>query len=98
MNAALELVAPGGMILLFGDYGAARADFLWNHLLHREMERIGSNASAGAWPEALRLAVEGDLPLDRLITHRIPAKQFRECIELMRSHRHEGNEVVLEWQ
>jgi threonine dehydrogenase-like Zn-dependent dehydrogenase len=98
MNAALELVAPCGRILLLGDYDQARADFLWNHLLHREMELIGSNASAGAWPEAVRLAVEGDLPLDRLITHRIPAKQFREGIELMRSHRHEGIKVVFEWQ
>jgi 2-desacetyl-2-hydroxyethyl bacteriochlorophyllide A dehydrogenase len=97
MNAALELVASCGRILLLGDYDAARADFPWNHLLHREMELIGSNASAGAWPEAVRLAVQGDLPLDRLITHRLPSERFREGIELMRSRSGEVIKVVLEW-
>ena len=98
MNAALELVARCGRILILGDYGPARADFPWNRLLHREMELIGSNASAGAWPEAVRLAVGGDLPLDRLVTHRLPSEQFREGIELVRS-RHSGViKVVLEWK
>ena len=97
MNAALELVARCGRILLLGDYDQARADFPWNHLLHREMELIGSNASADAWPEAVQLAVQGDLPLDRLITHRLPSERFREGIELMRSRRGEVIKVVLEW-
>ena len=62
------------------------------------MELIGSNASAGAWPEAVRLAVGGDLPLDRLVTHRLPSERFREGIELVRS-RHSGViKVVLEWK
>jgi L-iditol 2-dehydrogenase len=59
ITAALEVAARGGHVLVLGDYSAARADFAWNHLLHRELELIGSNASAGAWPEAVRLATEG---------------------------------------
>ena len=114
VNAALELAAPCGRILILGDYGRARADFPWNHLLHREMELIASNASAGAWPEAVRLAVESDLstspfaslkdklkaslPLDRLVTHRLPSDRFREGIELVRSRRSEALKVVLEWK
>ena len=35
----------------------ARASFPWNRILLGELELIGSNASAGAWPEAVRLAV-----------------------------------------
>lgn len=98
MNAALELIASCGRILLLGDYGRTRADFLWNRLLHREMELIGSNASAGAWPEAVRLAVEGDLPLDRLVMHRLPSERFREGIELVRGRHSEVVKVVLEWE
>ena len=37
-------------------YGRGRAAFLWNRILHKELEIIGSNASAGAWPEAVHLA------------------------------------------
>ena len=97
MKAALELVRPGGRILILGDYGEARADFPWNHLLHREMELIGSNASAGAWPEAVRLAVKDGLPLDMLVTHRLPAERFQEGFALMRDRRSNVIKIVLEW-
>ncbi len=97
MQASLDLVAQGGRILVLGDYAGARADFPWNHLLHQEIELIGSNASAGAWPEAVRLAVSGELSLERLISHRLLAAQFAEGIELMRSRRGDVIKVVLKW-
>jgi len=97
MRTALELVQAGGRILVLGDYGEARADFPWNHLLHREMELIGSNASAGAWPEAVWLAVRDRLPLDMLVTHRLPAERFQEGFALMRDRRSNVIKVVLEW-
>ena len=97
MAAALELAARQGKILVIGDYGSGRADFPWNHLLHRELELIGSNASAGAWPEAVRLATAARLPLERLVTQRLPAARFAEGVELVRSRRPDVIKVVLEW-
>jgi 2-desacetyl-2-hydroxyethyl bacteriochlorophyllide A dehydrogenase len=96
-QTALEVTAPEGHIVILGDYGEARSNFRWNHLLHHEIELIGSNASAGAWPEAVRLAVSGELPLQRLVTHQLPAKCFAEGIELVRSRRDDVIKVVLEW-
>jgi len=58
---------------------------------------IGSNASSEAWPEATKLAVEGKLPLEKLITHRIPAVEFVRGIELMRSRSNDVIKVVMEW-
>jgi len=98
MSAALKLVAHEGKILILGDYGSLTADFPWNDLLHREIELIGSNASAGAWDEAVRLAVEEKLPLHRLVTHRLPAERFAEGMELVRSKRSDVVKVVLEWE
>ena len=66
ITAALDVAAKEGKVLVIGDYGSARAGFPWNHLLHRELELIGSNASAGAWDEAVALAVSGEVPLGRL--------------------------------
>ncbi|MBN1138823.1 MAG: zinc-binding dehydrogenase [Anaerolineae bacterium] len=97
LQAALDLVSPGGRVLVVGDYDEARADFAWNHLLHNEIELIGSCASAGAWPEAVRLAVEGALPLASLVTQRLPAAQFPQGIAMARSHRGDVIKVVLEW-
>jgi len=97
IQAGLDTVTRCGRILVLGDYHGARAGFAWNHLLLQEIELIGSNASAGAWPEAVRLATEGQLPLARLVTHRLPAARFAEGVELMRSHQADVVKVVLEW-
>lgn len=96
-EAALALAAPGAHALVMGDYDDARAAFPWNHLLHQEIELIGSNASAGAWPEAVRLAVAGRLPLERLVTHRLPAERFAEGVALLQSRQGDVVKVVLEW-
>jgi 2-desacetyl-2-hydroxyethyl bacteriochlorophyllide A dehydrogenase len=97
MKRAISLIAPCGKILVLGDYKKTCADFFWNTLLHKEIEMLGSNASAGAWPEAVRLAVEGKLPLEKLITQQIPAGRFAEGVELMRSRRGDVIKVVMEW-
>src|SRR5262249_15461556 len=74
---ARKLVGRGSQLVLIGDY-TTRTDFPWKLFIRHELEISGSNASAGAWDEAVKLAVEGRLPLDRLITHRFPAQQFEE--------------------
>lgn len=96
-QAGLELAGLGGHVLLLGDYGDGCASFRWNRLLHGEIELIGSNASAGAWPEAVRLAVSGELPLACLISHRLPAVHFAEGIQLARGHAPDVVKIVLEW-
>jgi 2-desacetyl-2-hydroxyethyl bacteriochlorophyllide A dehydrogenase len=97
-HAALELAACEGKMLMLGDYSTARAEFPLTHFLQREVVLIPTNASAGAWPEAVRLAVEDALPLDRLITHRLPADRFEEGMDLVRSRRGDVLKVILEWQ
>lgn len=96
MQACLDLTGRGGKVLVIGDYGAARADFSWNRLLHRELELVGSNASAGAWAEAVALAASRALPLDRLITQRFPAASCAEALDLMRTSR-DVIKIVMEW-
>ncbi len=98
VQSSLHLVGECGKILVLGDYGESRANFAWNHLLHQQIELIGSNAGAGAWGEAVRLAVEGALPLEKLITHTFPADQFAEAVALAQSQREEVVKIVLEWE
>jgi threonine dehydrogenase-like Zn-dependent dehydrogenase len=97
LRTGLDLATPGGKLLVLGDYGDARAEFRWNDLLHREIELIGSNASAGAWPEAVWQAISNRSSLERLITHRLPVERFAEGIELTRGHGGSLIKVVLEW-
>jgi threonine dehydrogenase-like Zn-dependent dehydrogenase len=97
IDACLDLAAPGGRIMVIGDYADATAGFPWNRLLHKELELIGSNASANAWDEAVALACAGAVPLGKLITHRLPADRFAEGVELMRVRKPDVIKVVLQW-
>jgi threonine dehydrogenase-like Zn-dependent dehydrogenase len=97
LQTAMQAVAVGGKVLAIGDYGESRAGFRWNQILHRELELIGSNASAGAWPEAVRLATSGGLPLERLITRRFPAARFAEAMAFVRDRQKAAIKVVMDW-
>ena len=97
IELALDVADRCGQILVIGVYGEARAGFLWNHLLHRELELIGSNASAGAWSEAVRLAVSGTVPLDRFVTRVFPVSRWRDAFDVVRSCAPDVVKVVLDW-
>jgi threonine dehydrogenase-like Zn-dependent dehydrogenase len=97
LAACIEIAAREGKLLVMGDYGAGQSNFLWNTLLHHELELIGSNASAGSWREAVDLAVRADLPLNRLISHVFPASEFQQGVELTRSRASAAIKVVLDW-
>jgi len=98
MQSAMELADRGGRILVLGDYGEDRADFPWNAVLHSEFELIGSCASAEAWPDAVAIAAEPDFPLDRLVTHRLPAPDFQKGMDLVRAGGSAVIKVILEWR
>lgn len=95
VDACLEIVEPRGTVVVIGDYGPARASFSWTTLLHRQAAILGSNASAGAWPEAVRLAPT--LPLARLASRRLPADRFAEGMALVKARDPAIVKVVLEW-
>ncbi len=97
MDAAIELSATMGRVLVIGDYGQARSSYLWNIVLYKELEIIGSNASAGAWGEAVSLAVSGALPLRKLVTHVLPPERFADGIEMMRRGGGDVIKIVLAW-
>jgi threonine dehydrogenase-like Zn-dependent dehydrogenase len=95
LQTALELAADRGRIVVLGDYGDASASFPWNRLLQRETTLIGSNASAGAWPEAVKAAAR--LPLGRLATHKVAAADFHAGMSLMRNRDPGAIRVLLDW-
>jgi threonine dehydrogenase-like Zn-dependent dehydrogenase len=97
MHASLEVASKGGRIVVIGDYGPGCAAFPWNRILHNELEIIGSNASAGAWPEAVRLATTRAVPLDLLVSQCLPAASYAQALDLARRSR-DIVKVVLTWK
>lgn len=96
MESALTLGRNEARIVALGDYGAGRAGFPWNTLLHKELHLLGSNTGSGAWGESVGLA--SSLPLSRLITHRFPAAEFLTAVQTVRDRTSGSVKVVLEWE
>ena len=97
VHAAFHLVGEGGKVLVVGSYGKACADFRWNDLVVRELQLMGSNASSGAWPEAVRIALEEPSLLRRFVTHEFPAEHFAEAFQLLVNREEDAIKVVLKW-
>jgi 2-desacetyl-2-hydroxyethyl bacteriochlorophyllide A dehydrogenase len=99
LECALTLAAKDARILILGGYGEATAHFpWWTRLQIPELHLIGSNASAGAWDEAVEKAVGLRAELERMITHRFPAERFADAFALVRQKRSDALKVVLEWK
>lgn len=80
MTTALACAGSQGRILVIGDYGNRQDQVNWNAVLLKELTLVGSNASAGAWDEAVRLAVSGAVALGRLVSTRCRPEQAVEVI------------------
>jgi 2-desacetyl-2-hydroxyethyl bacteriochlorophyllide A dehydrogenase len=98
IRAGMSLLGQEGKLLIIGDYAQQHADFLWNTILIHEITLLGSNASAGAWPEAVRLAVHGEVNLSRLITHKLPAERYVAGMAITRSRAGDVIKVILDWE
>jgi len=96
IRTALKLASRAGKVLVVGDYKQAAAEFLWNHLLHNELEIIGSNASAQAWPEAVRTATGIPNELAKLISGEWPVANFADAVEAVR-HDRKIIKAILRW-
>lgn len=96
VKMALKLASKQGKILVVGDYKQAKADFLLNHLLHNELELIGSNASAQAWPEAVQTAIIFQKDLAKLISGEWSVVKFSDAVNAVK-HNREIIKAILRW-
>lgn len=96
-DEAVALAREKAQLLILGDYDDGRAGFPWNTVLHRELSVIGSNASAGAWGEAVRIASTWADP-GRLVTHRVRVDRYLDGLALVRTHDPHVVKVVIDWQ
>lgn len=90
---ALSLARKGGRI---GVLGQGSLDFTFNTaiLSYREVTLTGIRSyDAKVWHRSYDILAGGTLPLERLITHRLPLPEAARAIELMRSR--QGLKIVL---
>ncbi|MFC1916480.1 zinc-binding dehydrogenase [Chloroflexota bacterium] len=82
---SLDVVAPGGKVLMFGIFhGTLDKDFNTNLIYYKEINLIGSRAAGkGDWQPAINLVKSGGISLKPLLTHQLPLHEIQKAFELM---------------
>ena len=89
VQPALELMAPGGRVVLFAGFGdEPHATLDLNRIHYEEIALVGSewigtppNTRRERYAEALALLVSGEAPLERLVTGRCSLDELEQVFE-----------------
>ncbi|MBK7598077.1 MAG: alcohol dehydrogenase catalytic domain-containing protein [Acidobacteria bacterium] len=82
---ALQIVRPGGRVILFGINQHADRQFNQYFTTRYEVTILGSFIQRTEFPKVVRLLESGILPLEKLVTHRLRLDQIGEGFEAMRA-------------
>jgi threonine dehydrogenase-like Zn-dependent dehydrogenase len=84
VGQALELVRPGGRVVLTGlPHEPSSVSFF--QVVRREVTLVGSMIYQDEFPEAIRLLAEGAVKAERLLTHRFPLADIVRAFEAHRA-------------
>jgi threonine dehydrogenase-like Zn-dependent dehydrogenase len=94
LGMALDRVAKGGRVLLFGVNAQARTEIAQERITRDELTILGSFVGQDVFPDAIRLLEGGRLDLEPLVTHRIGLDELPRAVEELRAGRAVKVEVV----
>ena len=49
----------------------------------KELQIIGGHLGPNCWPKAIEMLVKGELPMDKIITHKLPMRDFAKGLEMV---------------
>ena len=87
LSAALDVVARGGRVLLFGMNERARAEIAQSRITRDELTILGSYVGTDVFPDAIRLLEQGRVDWSRLVTHRVGVEELPDAVEELRAGR-----------
>lgn len=94
---AIEAARPGGRVLLFAQTQHSQASFDPAVVCVDEKTLLGSySASIDLQQESARLVFSGEIPLERLITHRYPLAQAVEALERAAHPQPDSMKIVIQ--
>lgn len=92
-ETALNLVRRGGAILLFGMNENAKPQIKQVLIPRYELKVIGSYISWFSFPQTVAILESGNVPVEKLVTHKLSIKQLKDGIEIMK--RGEGVKILI---
>ncbi len=92
-TTALDLTKRGGTILLFGMNENALPQIKQIIIPRYELKILGSYISWFSFPQTVSILESGRVPVEKLVTHKLPLEKLYEGIELMK--RGEGIKILI---
>lgn len=84
---ALDAAGTSARVILAGDYGPGPVPTAPTTVVRKELQLIGSNASSGAWDEAVRLVSTAAVDLSAVTQLVLPFDQWPDAIQAARERR-----------
>jgi threonine dehydrogenase-like Zn-dependent dehydrogenase len=81
---AIELVGRGGRVLQFGHDESVNPAIPVAVMLKKELQIFGAFIGRFCFEKTARIMESGTLPLERIVSHRLPLSKVHEGLELLR--------------
>ena len=81
---AIELVGGGDRILQFGHDETVNPIIPVAELLKKEVQIFGTYIGKFCFDKAAKIMASGALPLEQIVSHRLPLSQVHEGLDLLR--------------
>jgi len=95
--SAMEFTRPGGCVMLFAQTQHSQAQFDPAAVCVDEKTLMGSySASIDLQEESAELVFSGEIPLEKLITHRFPLSRAVEALDLAANPRADSMKIVIQ--
>jgi threonine dehydrogenase-like Zn-dependent dehydrogenase len=91
---AIQLVGHRGTVLQFGHDETVNPAIPVGVMLKKEVQILGAYIGRYSFERAAKVMESGQLPLDQIVSHRLPLSKVHEGIELLRQGK--GLKIVLE--
>lgn len=91
---AIELVGHRGTVLQFGHDETVEPVIPVGMMLKKEVQILGAYIGRYSFNRAAKVLESGQLPLDKIVSHRLPLSKVHEGIELLRQGK--GLKIILE--
>jgi threonine dehydrogenase-like Zn-dependent dehydrogenase len=84
LGPALEVVRPGGTVVLFGMVERTSAPVSQYDLTRKELTIVGSFIQTNTFPTVTEALRQKDFPIEKIISHSLPLSRIGEAFESMR--------------
>lgn len=85
LPTAVKLVRTGGKVMQFGHDESVTPEMPVGDLLKKEVVLYGSFIGKHSYEKVARIMESGKLPLDRIVSHRMPLSKVHEAIDMLRA-------------